>query len=208
MQVKVVDNKKMKGEEMTGDLKLVEEPKRPLTMNPRKFALWLFMITVVMIFAALTSAYIVRQGEGNWMLFELPAELWITSGIILLSSVTMHWGYISAKKDELEKVKLAISITTLLGIAFLVGQFYVWNALVDQDVFFVGNPSGSFLYVLSGLHGLHLVSGVIFLIIVLISTLRYKVHSRNLNQIQMCATYWHFLDALWIYLFVFLLLNH
>ncbi len=198
----------MKGEEMTGDLKLVEEPKRPLAMNPRKFALWLFMITVVMIFAALTSAYIVRQGEGNWTLFELPAELWITSGIILLSSVTMHWGYISAKKDELEKVKLAISITTLLGIAFLIGQFYVWNALVDQNVFFVGNPSGSFLYVLSGLHGLHLVSGVIFLIIVLISTLRYKVHSRNLNQIQMCATYWHFLDALWIYLFVFLLLNH
>lgn len=198
----------MKGEDMTGDLKLIEEPKRPMAMNPRKFALWLFMITVVMIFAALTSAYIVRQGEGNWMLFKLPLELWVTSGIILLSSATMHWGYLSAKKDELEKVKIAISLTTLLGIAFLVGQVYVWNALVEQSVFFVGNPSGSFLYVLSGLHGLHLVSGVIFLIIVLISTLKYKVHSKNLNQLQMCATYWHFLDALWIYLFVFLLVNH
>ena len=193
---------------MTGDLKLIEEPKRPLAMNPRKFALWLFMITVVMIFAALTSAYIVRQGEGNWMLFKLPFELWVTSGIILLSSATMHWAYLSAKRDELEKVKIAVAITTLLGIAFLVGQVYVWNALVDRNVFFVGNPSGSFLYVLSGLHGLHLVSGVIFLIIVLISTLKYKVHSKNLNQIQMCATYWHFLDALWIYLFVFLLINH
>ena len=198
----------MKGEDMTGDLKLIEEPRRPMAMNPRKFALWLFMITVVMIFAALTSAYIVRQGEGNWMLFKLPLELWVTSGIILLSSATMHWGYLSAKKDELEKVKIAISLTTLLGIAFLVGQVYVWNALVEQSVFFVGNPSGSFLYVLSGLHGLHLVSGVIFLIIVLISTLKYKVHSKNLNQLQMCATYWHFLDALWIYLFVFLLVNH
>ncbi len=198
----------MKGEDMTGDLKLIEEPKRPMAMNPRKFALWLFMITVVMIFAALTSAYIVRQGEGNWMLFKLPLELWVTSGIILLSSATMHWGYLSAKKDELEKVKIAISLTTLLGVAFLVGQVYVWNALVEQSVFFVGNPSGSFLYVLSGLHGLHLVSGVIFLIIVLISTLKYKVHSKNLNQLQMCATYWHFLDALWIYLFVFLLVNH
>lgn len=198
----------MKGEDMTGDLKLVEEPKRPMAMNPRKFALWLFMITVVMIFAALTSAYIVRQGEGNWMLFKLPIELWVTSGIILMSSATMHWGYLSAKRDELEKVKIAISLTTLLGVAFLIGQVYVWNALVEQNVFFVGNPSGSFLYVLSGLHGLHLVSGVIFLIIVLISTLKYKVHSKNLNQLQMCATYWHFLDALWIYLFVFLLVNH
>lgn len=194
--------------EMTSDLKLVEDPKKPLSMNPKKFALWLFMITVVMIFAALTSGYIVRQAEGNWVMFELPFEMWVTTGIILLSSATMHWAYLEAKKDNLERVKLAISITTALGVLFLAGQFYVWDVLVDNEVYFVGNPSGSFLYVLSGLHGLHIVSGVIFLIIVLISTFKYKVHSKSLNQIQMCTTYWHFLDALWIYLFVFLLLNH
>lgn len=193
---------------MTSDFKLTEEPKRPLSMHPKKFALWLFIITVVMIFAALTSAYIVRQAEGNWLVFELPTAMWVTTGIILLSSVTMHWAYQAAKKDELDQVKLAIGITTGLGILFLVGQFYVWGILVDKNVFFVGNPSGSFLYVLSGLHGLHLISGIIFLIIVLISALRYKVHAKNLNQIQMCATYWHFLDGLWIYLFIFLLLNH
>lgn len=194
--------------EMTSDFKLVEEPKRPLSMHPKKFALWLFMITVIMIFAALTSGYIVRQAEGNWVVFELPVEMWVTTGIILLSSVTMHWAYLEAKKDNLERVKLAISITSVLGVLFLVGQFYVWTILVKNDVYLVGNPSGSFLYILSGLHGLHIVSGVIFLIIVLISTFRYKVHSKNLSQIQMCTTYWHFLDALWIYLFVFLLLNH
>ncbi|UII35141.1 cytochrome c oxidase subunit 3 [Fulvivirga ulvae] len=193
---------------MTSDLKLVEDPKKPLSMNPKKFALWLFMITVVMIFAALTSGYIVRQAEGNWVMFELPFEMWVTTGIILLSSVTMHWAYLEAKKDNLERVKLAISVTTVLGVLFLIGQFYVWSVLVDSEVYFVGNPSGSFLYVLSGLHGLHIVSGVIFLIIVLISTFKYKVHSKSLNQIQMCTSYWHFLDALWIYLFVFLLLNH
>ncbi len=193
---------------MTSDFKLTEEPKRPLSMHPKKFALWLFIITVVMIFAALTSAYIVRQAEGNWLVFELPTSMWVTTGIILLSSVTMHWAYLAAKKDELDQVKLAIGITTGLGVLFLVGQFYVWGVLVDSNVFFVGNPSGSFLYFLSGLHGLHLVSGIIFLIIVLISALRYKVHAKNLNQIQMCATYWHFLDGLWIYLFIFLLLNH
>lgn len=193
---------------MAEEFKIVEEAKRPLSMHPKKFALWLFIITVVMIFAALTSAYIVRQAEGNWLSFELPIELWITTGIILVSSATMQWAYIAAKRDEIAQVKTALSITTILGVAFLIGQVYSWGVLVDHNVFFVGNPSGSFLYVLTGLHGLHLVSGIIFLIIVLISTLRFKVHAKNLTQIQMCATYWHFLDVLWIYLFIFLLLNH
>lgn len=193
---------------MASNYKVVENPKRPMAMHPKKFAMWLFMITVVMIFAALTSGYIVRQSEGNWMVYDLPIEMWITTGIILLSSVTMHWAYVQAKKNNLGQVKLAISATTALGLIFLAGQFYVWSVLVEQNIFFVGNPSGSFLYVLSGLHGFHIISGVIFLIIVLIATFKYKVHSKNLVKLEMCATYWHFLDALWIYLFIFLLLNH
>ena len=195
-------------DKITGNLKLVEEPKKTLAMHPRKFGLWLFMVTVVMIFAALTSAYIVRQGEGNWTQFDLPMSMWVSSLLILISSVTMHWALVSAKSNDLEKVKLAISITSALGVAFLISQLVVWSDLVADNIYFVGNPSGSFLYVLSGVHGLHLVSGVIFLIIVLISTFRYKVHSKNLTQIQMCASYWHFLDVLWIYLFVFLLIYH
>ncbi|MEM6360227.1 MAG: cytochrome c oxidase subunit 3 [Bacteroidota bacterium] len=195
-------------DKITGNLKLVEEPKKTLAMHPRKFGLWLFMVTVVMIFAALTSAYIVRQGEGNWTQFDLPMSMWVSSVLILISSVTMHWALVSAKSNDLEKVKLAISITSALGVAFLISQLVVWSDLVADNIYFVGNPSGSFLYVLSGVHGLHLVSGVIFLIIVLISTYRYKVHSKNLTQIQMCASYWHFLDVLWIYLFVFLLIYH
>jgi cytochrome c oxidase subunit 3 len=193
---------------MMTDIKIIEQPERPLSMNPKKFALWLFIISIVMIFAALTSAYIVRQADGEWLVFDLPMEMYVTTGIILLSSVTMHWAYLAAKRDELTQVKIAITLTTILGIAFLVGQVLVWQALVDMRVFLVGNPSGSFLYILSGLHGLHLISGVIFLIIVLISTFNYKVHAKNLNQIQMCTTYWHFLDILWVYLFLFLLLNH
>ncbi|MEQ8926668.1 MAG: cytochrome c oxidase subunit 3 [Fulvivirga sp.] len=193
---------------MTSDFRIIEEAKKPLSMHPKKFGMWLFMITVVMIFASLTSAYIVRQAEGNWVVFELPTLLWISSAIILVSSATMHWTYLSAKSDDLEKVKVGIGITFALGLMFLVAQVYAWGDLVEQNVFFVGNPSGSFLYVLTGLHGLHLVSGIIFLIIVLISTFKYRVHSKNLAQIQMCSTYWHFLGGLWIYLFVFLLLNH
>lgn len=192
---------------MAAEIRIVEEANKPLAMHPKKFALWIFIASVLMIFAALTSAYIVRQADGNWMMFDLPNSFWITSAIILVSSGTMHWAYCSAKKDNLEATKLAISLTTVLGVAFLVGQYMAWGDLVARNVYFVGNPSGSFVYVLSGLHGLHIVGGVIFLFVVLVATFRFKVHSRSLDQIEMCATYWHFLDALWLYLFVFLLLN-
>lgn len=192
---------------MAAEIRIVEEASKPLAMHPKKFALWIFIASVLMIFAALTSAYIVRQADGNWMSFDLPASFWITSAIILASSVTMHWAYWSAKKDNLEATKLAITLTSFLGLAFLIGQYIAWGDLVERNVYFVGNPSGSFVYVLSGLHGLHIVGGVIFLFIVLVATFRFKVHSRSLDQIEMCATYWHFLDGLWLYLFVFLLLN-
>ena len=193
--------------EMAAEIKIVEEADKPLAMHPKKFALWIFIVSVFMIFAALTSAYIVRQSDGNWLIFDLPNSFWITSAIILISSGTMHWAYLAAKKDDLETTKIAISITTVLGVAFLVGQFIAWGDLVKRNVYFVGNPSGSFVYVLSGLHGMHIIGGVIFLLIVLTATFRFRVHSKNLAQIEMCATYWHFLDALWLYLFVFLLLN-
>lgn len=189
------------------EIDIMQEPERPLSMHPQKFALWLFLVSIVMLFAAFTSAYIVRRGEGNWLDFDLPALFSYTSVIIVLSSITMQWAYVSAKKDNLDVLKITLFITTVLGIAFLVGQWYAWVDLVDKDVYFVGNPSGTFIYVLTGVHGLHLISGVIFLIIVLISSFRYKVHSKSLLRIEMCATYWHFLGALWLYLFFFLSYN-
>ncbi|MCH7412955.1 cytochrome c oxidase subunit 3 [Belliella sp. R4-6] len=186
----------------------VEGAEQPIAMHPKKFSLWLFMVTVVMVFAGLTSAYIVRQSEGNWLEFDLPAVFYYTSGVIILSSVFLHWAYLSAKKNELMQLRIGMSIATFLGIVFLVGQWYSFVALVDMDVYLVGNPSGSFLYIFTGLHALHLVSGVIFLIIVLISSFRYKVHSQSMVPMEMCVTYWHFLGGLWLYLFTFMLLNH
>ena len=186
----------------------IEGAEQPIAMHPKKFALWLFIVSVVMIFASLTSAYIVRQAEGNWLEFELPSIFWYSSIVIVVSSLTLHFAYLAAKKDELSKLKVGMIVTSILGIVFLIMQWYSWVALVDREVFFVGNPAGSFLYVFTGLHAIHLISGVIFLIIVLISSFGYKVHSRNMNAMEMCVTYWHFLGGLWLYLFMFLLLNH
>ena len=193
---------------MESELKYIDIVEQPISMHPKKFALWLFLVTVLMIFAALTSAYIVRQAEGNWLEYELPEIFWVTSGIVVLSSVAMQFAYFAAKKDNFLGLRIGMVATVLLGIGFLVGQWYSWVALVDREVFFVGNPAGSFLYVFTGLHAVHLISGVIFLIIVLISTFRYKVHSQAMNTLEMATTYWHFLGGLWLYLFLFLLLNH
>ena len=186
----------------------IEEPKPTLSMHPKKFALWLFIVSIVMLFAALTSAYIVKQADGNWLSFELPGIFAINTVIIAISSVTMHLAYKAAKKDLLERVKWLLLITVILGLLFLVGQYISWSALVENNVYFVSNyASGSFIYVFTGLHGLHLLSGIVFLLITFASSIKFEIHSKKLVQIEMCMTYWHVLGGLWLYLYLFLLFN-
>lgn len=180
-----------------------------LGMNPKKFSMWLFMITVVMIFASLTSGYIVRKAEGNWVDFELPPIFWVTTAILLISSVTMHLAFLSAKKDNIPLVKGYMLITTLLGLSFLVAQYYSWVYLVGINVYFSGsNVAGSFLYVITGLHALHLVSAIIFLLWITNDAFQYRVHAKQLLPIELCTTYWHFLDGMWVFLFLFLMYFH
>lgn len=193
---------------MATDIKIVEEARQPLSMQPKKFALWIFMATVIMLFGAWTSAFIVKRADTGWAEIVMPWHFWVNSGIIVTSSLTMIFAVRAARKDSLELLKLLLSITTLLGIAFLGGQLLAFEELVALNQYFTGgNVSHSFIYVLTGAHGVHVVSGVGFLLLVLVSAFRYKVHSKRMNQIEMCATYWHFLGILWLYLFVFLLLN-
>ena len=189
------------------EMRIVEEPKKVLSMHPKKFAMWLFMATVVMLFASWTSAYIVRQAEGNWLFFELPVLFYYSTAVIVISSVSMQWAYFEAKKNNLDRVRTLVVVTAALGLGFLVFQLLGWAQLVAQSVYFVGNPSGSFVYVITGVHGLHVISAVIFLLIVLNSAVRKRIHSGNMAQMEMCTTYWHFLGILWVYLFIFLLVN-
>ncbi len=193
---------------MARELQIREEPKKILAMDPMKFALWLFIVSITMIFASLTSAYIVKKSDGQWLLFDIPEIFWVSTGILLASSITMQLAVSAAKKNNISSTRFLLGITTALGAIFLISQFFGWQQLVSQGVYFVGNPAGSFMYVFTGMHAVHLISGIIFLIIVLISALRYKVHSRSLRRIKLCSTYWHFLDGLWLYLFVFLLINN
>jgi cytochrome c oxidase subunit 3 len=189
-------------------LTTADEPQPTLSVNPKKFIMWLFIVSILMIFASLTSAYLVRKAEGNWLEFEMPPLFGYSTAVLLVSSLTMHGAYWLAKKDNFAGLRIAISITFVLGLAFLVMQFLGWGQLVERNVYFVGNPSGSFLYVLSGLHGLHLISGLIVLVFALVAAFRMKIHATSLLQMEIATTYWHFLDGLWLYLFIFLLYNN
>lgn len=183
----------------------IEEAPETMAMDPKKFILWGFIVTIIMLFASQTSAYLVRRAEGNWVEFDIPQIFWYSTVVLFISSVAMHWAYLAAKKDNFSTLKIAISITFVLGMAFLVMQFMGWKELVAQNVYFVGNPSGSFFYVFTLLHGVHLITGLLVLCVTFVSSMRLKVHAKNLRRIEICTTYWHFLDILWIYLFAFLL---
>jgi cytochrome c oxidase subunit III len=182
-----------------------EEPKPILTVNPWIFITWLFIITIIMLFASQTSAYLVRRAEGNWTEFTIPTIFWYSTALLMVSSVTMHLSYLAAKKDNFIKLKLLISVTFILGITFLVMQWIGWQQLDAQGIYLKGNPSGSFYYILTGLHGFHLITGLIVLGFSFYAGITKEINSKKIIRLEVCATYWHFLDILWVYLFVFLL---
>ena len=178
-------------------------------VNPKKFSLWLLLLGILMLFSGLTSAYIVRKGDGNWFDFEIPPIFLYSTIIVLLSSVTMIWAYRAAKKDNISGIKFGLSATIILGIAFMVSQYMGWLALSNHGLHFV-NPkygdkiSASFLIAIAAIHLVHILAGIIYLVVMLINAFRFKIHKKNTLQISMCNTYWHFVGFLWVYLYMFL----
>lgn len=172
----------------------------------QKIVLGIGIASIVMLFAGLTSGYIVRQAEGRWATFDLPLAFYASTAIILLSSVTHHMAILAVKKNRLQEVKRMLMLTLGLGLAFVFTQFLGWNELVKNGVYFVDKttPSGSFFYVITGLHLAHLFFGILALIVTSAKSIRERYNSDNYLGISLSAIYWHFLDALWIYLFVFL----
>lgn len=185
--------------------KNIEITKPILTVNKWKFIVWLFIITIIMLVAAFTSAYLVRRAEGNWTEFEIPSIFYYSTGVLVLSSVFMHLGFKSAEKDNFGNLKIFISLTFVSGILFLIMQYIGWTELQSLGIYFKGNPAESFYYVLTGVHAFHLITGLFVLFFSFMEAFKMNIHSKNLIRIEVCATYWHFLDILWVYLFLFLL---
>ncbi len=172
-----------------------------------KVLLWLSIVSMIMMFAGLTSGYIVRQADGNWLQFELPEIFYFSTAAIILSSISMQWALQSVKKDNIPNLRIGLMVTLGLGLVFAFAQFMAWSRLVDMGVYFIGNPSGSFLYVLTGLHLAHLAGGIIALMTITTRSIQGRYHSGNYLGVRLCTTYWHFLDGLWVYLFIFLIIT-
>ncbi|MBS1634707.1 MAG: heme-copper oxidase subunit III [Bacteroidetes bacterium] len=170
--------------------------------------LWLGIVSIVMLFAGLTSAYVVRADNGNWLLFNLPDIFYISTAIIVTSSVTMVIGLRAARKNNFALITLSVLMTLVLGLVFCYTQYLGWSELWHKNIVPAGkysNASGSFLYVLTGLHMAHLAGGLISLLTVLVNSIRRKYNAENTLGLELCSIYWHFLDILWVYLFLFLL---
>lgn len=171
--------------------------------------LYIAIGSMVMLFAALISAYIVSMSETRWIKFDLPQQFWFSTGIILASSVTINMSVSAAKKNDFKNVKLGAVLTLILGILFIVFQFLGWSELINQKIFFAGkqsNAAGSFLYAITGLHLFHLIAGIFTLFVVIYKSFKNKYTAGKILGLQLAAIFWHFLDILWIFLFIFLLL--
>lgn len=177
-------------------------------MDSKMLTLWIAMASMGMMFMGFTSAVIVKRGEfSTWLTFELPDAFLTSTILVIASSITMWMASRAAKNNEITKLKITLSLTILLGIAFLVSQFLGYKQLVEGGIFLVGNPAGSFVYVISLVHAIHILAAIIALVVTFVASLKYKVHSKSMRGIQLSATFWHFVGILWIYLYVVLLLN-
>lgn len=190
----------------------MNKDKQNYIVHPYKFNLWLFLLTVIMVFGGLTSAYIVALSfvdESNRIFFTLPKILWQNLAVILFSSVTMQYAVWTAKRDETRKAMVGLILTLILGAVFLVGQLAAWRDLTFlQELPFVDpmrkDNSVTFLYVFTFLHGLHIIAALIALLVTLFRTSLNNFPSTRALAYELTGTFWHFLGLLWIYLFVVL----
>ncbi|GAB5539749.1 MAG: cytochrome c oxidase subunit 3 [Salibacteraceae bacterium] len=169
--------------------------------------MWLGIVGIIMFFGGLTSAYVVRQAQGDWLYFDIPEIFFVSTGVILASSVTMFLAQFFAKKGQIKAAAMALISTLGLGITFTIMQYQGFLDLVEMGVYFTGresNASGSFFDILVWAHVAHVLGGLLALIFTATKALLNKYSAEDHIGITVCGIYWHFLDILWIYLILFL----
>ncbi|PZP50877.1 MAG: cytochrome oxidase subunit III [Pseudopedobacter saltans] len=159
-----------------------------------------------MMFAGLTSAYLVKRAQSNWLEFGLPKAFYTSTVLIIVSSITMFLAVRAFKARERKHYRLLISLTCILGLLFGLFQWFGFQDLGSRGIQIFGNgsnPAASFLGVIVGLHFLHVFGGIVALIVTALKAYKRKVKSYDATPIEVVAIYWHFVDILWIYLFIF-----
>lgn len=178
-----------------------------LPIPTAKLGLWLFLGVVTMLFAAFTSAYLVRMPLPDWQSIPKPAILWLNTIVLLLSSATAQWAMMSVKRGKFDGLRKGLLATTILGTMFVAGQLLAWRQLAAAGVYLQTNPASSFFYLLTATHGLHLVGGIIALLWATIRAWRNEILPHRHLTVEICVVYWHFLTFIWIWLFTLMSLR-
>ncbi|MFD1062318.1 heme-copper oxidase subunit III [Winogradskyella litorisediminis] len=174
----------------------------------KKMMLWFGIGSLIMTFAGLTSAFIVSRTREDWLVdFELPQAFFISLIVIIMSSFTMIMAKRSLKQNNISQTTVWLVITFVLGIYFVFNQFQGFGQFIAQGYNFTGATSNitvSFIYVIAVVHILHVIAGLISLLVVIINNLNKKYTSKNMLGLELAAHFWHFIDILWVFLFLFL----
>jgi cytochrome c oxidase subunit 3 len=175
-------------------------------IHPHKFTLWVGIGSIIMMFAGLTSAYIVKRSQANWTMLEIPGIFWVSTITILLSSLTIYLAVKAFRERNMNRYRSMLSLTAILGLAFLVMQVIGFLQYRSMDIRLIGagsNASYSFLLAIASLHAVHVFGGVIALVIIARKALSSRNRSYSSVPVEIIATYWHFVGILWIYLILF-----
>jgi cytochrome c oxidase subunit 3 len=175
-------------------------------MHPHKFTLWVAIGSITMMFAGFTSAYIVKSNQAGWQPVQLPKIFFLSTVLIIVSSLTVYLAQKAMSNRETVKYRMFLTATVVLGLAFMVTQFLGFSELWAQKITFKESMAGSFFYIIAGVHGLHVAGGIAALIVLTARAYNPKTKFYSTAPVETAGLYWHFVDLLWIYLFVFFLL--
>ncbi|MBC7872620.1 MAG: cytochrome c oxidase subunit 3 [Ferruginibacter sp.] len=175
-------------------------------IHPHKFTMWVAIGSILMMFAGLTSAFIVKSNQTSWVAVAIPNVFWISTAVIIISSITVQAALRSFKQRAMKQYRLLIGATVVLGVAFVALQWLGFQDLWAQQITFKGSGAGQFLYVIFGLHAIHVIGGIITLIVMFIRAFVGKTKLYSSVPVEVAAIYWHFVDLLWIYLLLFFII--
>jgi cytochrome c oxidase subunit III len=175
-----------------------------IPIQPAKFGLWLFIAASMMLFAAFTSAYIVRSGASDWLRFGIPTVMWIGTIALIFSSISIHAALKSIKAGNIPSFKTSIVLTLFLAVVFVGGQVLGWQSLRQTGLYLDTNASSAFFYMITVTHLVHVIGGMAALLFVTTKGLLGRYSRNNRLGVELCVTYWHFLGALWVYLALFI----
>ena len=189
---------------------LTEGTSQEKQKRAKKMMLWFGIVSLIMSFAGLTSAFIVSSSREDWLAnFVLPNAFTYSTLIILLSSIFLYAAKQSLKKNQVTTTTSLLIGALVLGIAFIYSQIQGFNQIIDSGYNFTGPTSNitmSYIYIIAVVHIIHVLAGIICLIVVIINQLNKKYSSENTLGFDLASTFWHFVDILWLYLFFFLYL--